>query len=214
MANIFDKAKKDPKATKKAKKDDKIIVNVKGAEFAEKLAKFATIKAQMDELKADLAMSQEFVKSVGIEEFAKLVETKKVNVGSFVLASEKGGSVMILPTKKYIMIDEAAAENLTETYGEGIVNEETTYGFNTEVLMRNMDAISDLIQNSKTISQEDKDNLIAATTKYAVTSDALDKVYTFAKETGKSVAEVVSDIQPVFMSKNAKASKDTKDAED
>jgi hypothetical protein len=214
MANIFDKAKKDPKATKKAKKDDKIIVNVKGAEFAEKLAKFATVKAQMDELKADLAMSQEFVKSVGIEEFAKLYETKKVNVGSFVMASEKGGSVMFLPTKKYIMIDEAAAENLTETYGEGIVNEDTTYGFNTEVLMRNMDAISDLIQNSETISKEDKDNLIAATTKYSVTSDALDKVYTFAKESGKTVAEVITDIQPVFMSKNAKASKDAKDAED
>lgn len=202
--NLFEKAKKEAKP-KAAKKDEKIIVNVKGAEFAEKLEKFATLKAQMDELKAELAMSQEFVKAVGIEEFAKLVETKKVNVGSFILASEKGGSVMVLPTKKYITIDEAAASNLTETYGEGIVDEETSYGFNTDVLMRNMDAISELIQSSDAITQEDKDNLVEATTKYAVNKDALDKVYNLAKESGKSVAEVVADIQPVFQNKNAKA---------
>ncbi|NPV12931.1 MAG: hypothetical protein HPY57_14260 [Ignavibacteria bacterium] len=202
--NLFEKAKKESK-TKSVKKDEKIIVNVPGAEFAEKLEKFATLKAQMDELKAELAMSQEFVKNVGIEEFAKLVETNKINVGSFILVSEKGGSVMVLPTKKYITIDESAAENLKETYGEDIVDEETSYGFNTEILMKNMDIISDLIQNSDAISQEDKDALIEATTKYAINKDALDKVYNLAKKSGKSVAEVIADIQPVFQNKNAKA---------
>ena len=118
--NLFAKAK-NKKATPKAKKDDKIIVNVEGAEFAEKLEKFATLKAQMDELKAEMAMSQEFVKAVGVEEFANLVDSNKNNVGSFILASENGGRVMVLPTKKYIKIDEAAAETLTETYGEDVV---------------------------------------------------------------------------------------------
>lgn len=203
--NLFSKAKKDGAAKPKAKKDDKIIVNIKGKEFAEKLEKFANLKAKMDELKADLAMSQEFVKTIGVEEFAKLVDTKKVNVGSFVLASETGGTVMILPTKKYITIDEAAAENLIEVYGEGIVEEETKYGFNTEILMKNMDAISELIQNSETITQEDKDALIEATSTYSVNKDALDKVYTFAQETKKTALEVISDLQPVVMMKNAKA---------
>jgi len=201
--NLFEKAKKEQKP--KAKKDDKIIVNIPGDEFSEKLKKFATLKAQIDELEAEMTMSKEFVKSIGVEEFAKLVESKKLNVGSFILASKNGGSVMVLPTKKYITIDEAAAENLTETYGEGIVDENTTYGFNTDVLMRNMDAISELIQNSETISQEDKDNLIEATTKYAVNKDALDKVYNLAKESGKSALDVITDLQPVIQMKNAKA---------
>jgi len=204
--NLFTKAKEVAPA-KKAKKDDKLIVNVEGTEFAEKLAKFATLKAQMDELKADLAMSQEFVKGVGIEEFVKLVETNKTNPGSFLVASEKGGRVMVMPTKKYITIDSAAAENLTEVYGEGVVKEDTSFGFNTDVLMRNQEAISELIQNSELISDEDKENLIEAKTVYGIESDTLDKVYTLAKESGRSVAEVVEDIQPVFMLKSAVAGK-------
>jgi hypothetical protein len=201
--NLFAKAKATatPKA---AKKDDKNIVNVPGTEFAEKLAKFATLKTQMDELKAEMAMSQEFVKNVGVEEYAKLVETTKTNCGSFILASETGGRVMILPTKKYIMIDEAAAETLKETYGEDVVTETTTYGFNTDVLMRNMDAISAALLESDLLSDDDKDSLIEATTKYAVAPDTLDKVYVLAQESGNSVAEVIEDIQPVVMMKNAK----------
>lgn len=201
--NLFAKAKTVKKAP--AKKDDKIIVNVEGKEFAENLAKFANIKTQMDNLEAELAMSKEFVKTVGIEEFAKLIESKKLNPGSFIVASETGGSVMILPTKKYITIDESAAENLTETYGEGIVTEDTSYGFNTEILMRNMETISELIMNSKTISTEDKENLIEAKTKYSIEKDTLDKVYNLSKDSGNSVADVIQDIQPVVQMKNAKA---------
>jgi len=112
---------------------------------------------------------------------------------------------MILPTKRYIKIDEAAAETLTETYGEDVVTETTNYGFNTKVLMNNMDAISAALLESDLLSQDDKDNLIEATTTYVVEKDTLDKVYTMSKESGNSVAEIIEDIQPVVMMKNATA---------
>ena len=204
MANIFDKAKKAP-VKKAVKKDEKLVVDVEGVEFAEKLAKFANLKAQMDELEADLAMSKEFVKNVGIEEYVKLIEKNKVNPGSFLVASEKGGRVMVLPIKKYKMLDSVAAESLTETYGEGIVKETTSFGFNTDVLMRNQEAISEMIQNSELISDEDKENLIEAKSTFSVESDTLDKVYTLSKESGRSVIEVIEDFAPQFQLKNAKA---------
>lgn len=205
MANLFKKATEKAPAKKTAKKDEKILVNVEGSEFAEKLAKFANLKAQMDELEADLAMSKEFVKNVGVEEYVKLIEKNKVNPGSFLVASEKGGRVMILPVKKYKMIDSATAENLTETYGEGVIKETTTFGFNNDILMRNMDAISDLIMNSEVLTDDDKENLIEAKSTFAVESDTLDKVYTLSKESGRSVIEVIEDFAPQFQLKNAKA---------
>jgi len=201
---LFAKAKKT--GTKKtAKKDDKIIVDVKGKEFAEKLEKFATLKAKIDDLTAELNMAKAVVKEVGIEEYAKLVETKKVNTGSFLLSSETGGRVMVAPTKKYIKIDESGAESLQETYGEDIVTEDTVYAFNTKILMKNMDVIEKLIEGSKEISQEDKDALIEAKVTYAVEKDALDKVYTLASETKNEIADVLDDLQPIVMLKNAKA---------
>jgi hypothetical protein len=201
--NLF--AKKTAKAP--AKKNDKLNVNVSGKEFAEKLDKFATLKAQIENLEAELAMSQEFVKATSIAEFAKLVETKKNNPGSFTLTSDNGGTVMFLPTKRYIKIDEAAAENLKETYGESIVEETTKYSFNTDVLMRNMDVISDLIQNSTEISDDDKENLIEGITTFTIEKDTLDKVYVLANESKNSVSEVLEDIQPVYQLKTPKAGK-------
>ena len=202
-ANLF--AKKTAKAP--AKKNDKLNVNVSGKEFAEKLDKFATLKAQIENLESELVMSQEFVKATSIAEFAKLVETKKNNPGSFTLTSDNGGTVMFLPTKRYIKIDEAAAENLKETYGESIVEETTKYSFNTDVLMRNMDVISDLIQNSTEISDDDKENLIEGITTFTIEKDTLDKVYVLANESKNSVSEVLEDIQPVYQLKTPKAGK-------
>lgn len=204
--NLFASAKEKAPA-KKAAKDDKILVNVSGSEFAEKLAQFATLKAQLDEIKAELELSQGFIKNTGIEEYATLVEKNKSNVGSFLLGSDKGGSVMVLPTKKYITIDEDRANTLKETYGEDIVDENTTFGFSTEILMKNQEAISELIQNCDNISQEDKDNLIVANTIYKVKDDTLDKVFLLSKESSRSVLEVIEDIKPVVMLKNPKGGK-------
>lgn len=206
MSNVFDKAKKTAVATPKAKKDEKVLVKVAGAEFAEKLAKFAVLKAQLDEMEAELEMAHGFVKATGIDEYAKLVEKTKVNSGSFLLGSDKGGSVMFLPTKKYIKLDEARANELKATYGEDVVDEKTTYGFNPEILESNMDAIAAMIEKSD-LPADVKDNLISATVVFKVKDDTLDKVYTLAKESGRAVADVLEDIKPVYMLKSPKAGK-------
>jgi len=201
---IFAKAKKT--GTKKtAKKDDKIIVDVEGKEFAEKLEKFANLKAQIDDLTSELNMAKEIVKEVGTNEYIKLVENKKVNTGSFIVASETGGRVMIAPTKKYIKIDEEGAESLQETYGDDIVTENTVYAFNTKILMKNMEVIEKMIEDSEEISQDDKDALIEAKVTYAVEKDALDRVYTLSVESKNDVGDVIDDLQPIIMLKNAKA---------
>jgi len=201
---LFAKAKKT--GTKKtAKKDDKIIIDVEGKEFAEKLEKFANLKSQIDDLTSELNMAKEIVKEVGTEEYVKLITSKKTNTGSFIIASETGGRVMVAPTKKYIKIDEEGAETLQETYGDDIVSENTVYAFNTKILMKNMDVIEKLIEESEEISDADKESLIEAKVTYSVEKDALDKVYTLAKETETDVLEVIEDLQPVVMLKNAKA---------
>lgn len=214
--NLFANAKKA--TPKKAKKDDKITVLVGSPEsairdeddaknFADSLDVFAKLKAEIAEKTAELKMAEEVVKSVGIEEYIKLIEENKKNVGTFNLHSSNGGSVMVCPTKKYIKVDDDGIEYLKETYGEKIIDEETTYSFDTNVLMRNMDIISELIMNCEDISDEDKENLIVQKDSYSIKSDTLDQVYELAKKAKKDVVDVLNDIQPVISNKYAKAGK-------
>lgn len=202
MANIFTNAKKNE--TPKAKKNEKLSVKVAGQEFAEKLAQFNSLKAQIEEVKAALEMADGVVRTVGREEYAKLIEKNKTNPESFILTSDRGDKVMFVPTKKYISLDEERAASLKESYGEEIIDEKTTYAFNSEVLERNMDIIADLIQKCTDISEEDKKNLIDARTTYKVKDDTLSKVYTLANESKKAVSEVLDDIQPVCQLKVTK----------
>jgi hypothetical protein len=202
--NLFAKAttKKAPKKSK----TDKRIVNISGKEFAKKLQEYAILKDQLDDIKASFAMAQSEIKTRGIEEYAKLVNLEKNDVGSFVITSDNDSSVMFLPTKKYIKIDEVEAERLTTEYGENIINEETAYGFNAEILMRNMEAISEALLNG-VLSDEDTENLIVATTTQVIKKDTLDKVYILAQESENSISDVLDDIQPVYQLKNASIGK-------
>ena len=62
--NLF--AKKAPVETKTAKKDDKISVVVPGADFSKKLKTFKEKKAQMNNLKSEIADIQGEILAVGI----------------------------------------------------------------------------------------------------------------------------------------------------
>jgi len=204
MENMFGKAKN--KSTKKStKKEEILIVDIKSKEFAEKLEQFANLKSKIDELKKDLTSSQEFVKKVGIVEYAKLINETKSNIGSFVMESETGGSVMFVPTKKYIKIDKSGAKLLKETYGDNIISDDTTYTFNTKILMKNMEEISNLIQGSDKISETDKEKLIEATTTYSIEKDTLDDVFTLSLDTKNEILDVLDDLQPVYQVKSPKA---------
>lgn len=214
--NLFTNAKKA--TPKKTKKGDKITVLVGSPEsairdeddaknFADSLDVFAKLKAEIAEKTAELKMAEEVVKSVGIEEYIKLIEENKKNVGTFNLHSSNGGSVMVCPTKKYIKVDDDGIEYLKETYGEDIIDEDTTYSFDTKVLMKNMDIISELIMNCEDISDEDKENLIVQKDTFKIESDTLDRVYDLAKKSKKDVADVLNDLQPVISNKYAKAGK-------
>ena len=201
--NIFTKSK-ETQTKPKSKENELISINIQGEEFAEKLTKYINTKHIINELNSELEKNQKFIKEIGINEYAKLVENKKMNVGSFNIISDNDDHIMISPTKKYIKIDESSAEILQEKYGENIITENTKYVFNTKILLKYMDIISDLIQNSPDISESDKENLIEANTTYNINKNTLDKIYTLAQKTKTEVLDVINDIQPVIMLKSAK----------
>jgi len=204
MANILSKAKAKKTSTK-AKKDDKLTVVVKNEEFSTALKEVAVLDSEIKDKTARLEVSKGIVKRHGIDEYSKLYNLEGKNVGSFNMKNEDGDSVMFLPTDRYIKIDEDQAETLREDYGDDIVDETTIYSFKPSLLEKYQDQIVELLEKAGDfMTEEEKDNLLEATTTFAVKKGTIDKVKLLAVEKKTTCKDVLADIQPVYMSKNAK----------
>lgn len=203
--NMFAKAKSKPTTTKK--KDEKIIVDVKGKKFAEAVNIAAVNDTKMKEMKAELDSAKAIIKETANEEFVKLYQENKRNVGSFILVADNGASFMYLPTKRYLKVDDDRAEHLRETYGEDVISENTTYAFNTKVLTKHMDKISELLMGAEFLSDEEKETLIEATSNYTVKKEILDEFYVMSSENDVEIEDCLEDFAPVCQIKNLSPSK-------
>ena len=208
-SNLFNKAKAKSTEVKKVKKDKShVIPNFESpsemAEFHSKLVKLATLREQIDTLEAEIKDADGFIREVGINEFVNIVETTGKRESSFVLSSEQNASVMVVVQDKYKSINEERAQYLKETYGEESVDEQTVFKFNNEVLERNQEAISQLIEECDSISKEDKENLIVGITKYSIKKGFIDTIYKFSREKEVSVMQMITEVEPQVQLKSPK----------
>ena len=210
-SNLFNKAKAKSTETKTSKSKDKSHVipkfesPVEMAEFHAKLVKLATLKEQIDKLEAEIKDADGYVRELGMTEFSNLIERTGKRESSFIMASEQGASVMVVVQDKYKSINEERASYLKETYGEDIVDESTEFKFNNEVLERNQEVISELIETFDKISDRDKDTLIMGVTKYSVKKGLIDSIYKVAKDKGVNVTTLLAEVEPQLQLKSPKA---------
>jgi hypothetical protein len=198
--NLFAKAK--DKAAKVAdKKNDKLNVTVKGAEFDQNLIKMAQLEAQIDQLTAELEMAKGIVKDYGVKTFQDVYTKTGGYPGSFILSSDSNASIMFVPMDKYIKCDESRFNDLKDAYGDDVVTEKNEFVLNATLIDKYGEVLSNLIENSPDIDDDDKGELIQARVAYTVSKGAIEKAFTWGK--GK-VADFMRDIQPIFAMKGAK----------
>lgn len=198
-ANLFGKAKK--KVTPVAKKDDKTVVTIKGEEFSTNLARFNQLKKDIANQTAELKSLEGDIKSNGVDSFMKLYTDGKRNPGSFKLASEKDDKVMVIIMDRYLKVDEDRAEELTETWGEDIVTEDTTYSFNGSLLDKYQEKISEMIMKAKFMTDDEKSELIVASTAFAIKKGAINEAMTLGKG---EIEDFLGEIQPVVQLKQTR----------
>ena len=201
-SNMFTKVKADAAKTS-AKKNDKLNVVIDNGEFVKDLKDMLDLDEQIDILTARRDIAKSNIKTTGIVKFNDIYQKTGGNPGSFIMSTPDGLSVMFVPSDGYIKCDEARFTELKDTYGDDVVTEKTEMTINLPTLdkpslktgMTIGDILSDMIENSTDISDDDKDSLFQAKTSYSVTKGAIDKAFTWGK--GK-VSDFVRDIQPIF----------------
>jgi len=194
MANLFETAKKT--TTRKAKvetvvsRPDLKSTLLKMIEVNEKLAAYESLKAELDET----------IREAGKFEMIKLYNKTKKFPGTIKITTNDA-EFQFITSDRYKKIDEDRFDELSEKYGSDIVESETKYSFNTEVLLKNMDVINELLSNSDKISDDDKANLLEATTSYTVKKGTISNLTSI----GGSIEDIIDDIQPVFSVKGVKS---------
>ena len=205
MANLFAKAKKAAPVKTTAAKDKKIRLQVTDPTFFSKVEKLEQLNDRMKSDKAQADMISDEIKDLAKSEWLDYYTQTGKNPESVMIAQEVAGDtaqVMFIPMDKYITVTEARAEELRETYGEEIVEEETTFSFDSTMIERYGEVLSMLIENCADITDADKEKIIKATTKYSVAKGTIDKLNQYG-----DVTEVMEAVKPVVALKNVEVIK-------
>jgi hypothetical protein len=200
MANLFAKAKKTAPAKTSKAKEQKVRLTVEDANFFSNVQKLEELQDQMKTAKAKADMISDEIRDVAKDAWLNQYQTTGKNPESVMICQENGEDVaqlMFVPTDKYITITQERAEELQETYGEEIVEEETTFSFDATMIEKYGEILSRLIEESDEIKDSDKEKIIKATTKYSVAKGTIDKFSTYG-----DVNEVMEAVKPVVALKN------------
>lgn len=193
--------------TKKAAKDEKVIVTLKEADFpkiGEKIGQVIEYREKIADYKGRTETLEGIIKEIGMGEYAKLYAAQKANPGSFVIQGEgTENKLMVLVTDKYPSIDLERAALLRENFGDDTTEEETEYSFNPELLAKYEDVLSELIMGCTEIADEDKPNLITQKMKVKVKKGFINTIGRMAN-TPEQIASVLTAIQPVIQLKNTR----------
>ena len=200
MANLFTKAVKSatPKTTKA--KDEKVRLTVEDVNFFDKVQKLEELNDVMKSTKAKADMISDEIRDVAKNAWLNQYDKTGKNPESVMICQENGEDVaqlMFVPTDRYITITPERAEELQETYGQEIVEEETTFSFDSAMIEKYGEVLSQLIENCDGIKDTDKEKIIKATTKYSVAKGTIDKFTTYG-----DVNEVMEAVKPVVALKN------------
>jgi hypothetical protein len=200
MGNLFVKAKKSAPAKTTKSKDEKVRLVVEDPTFFSKVEKLEALNDQMKAAKAKADMISDELRDVAKTEWLNQYERTNKNPESVMICQSQDDDTaqfMFIPTDRYITITEARADELQETYGAEIVEEETTFSFDSTMIEKYGEVLSMLIENCPDIDDKDKEKIIKATTKYSVAKGTIDN---FAKY--GDVIEVMEAVKPVVALKN------------
>jgi hypothetical protein len=162
--NLFSAAKPVPVAKAAAKKRER--VEVKG--ISKMIKEYDELNAVIKNAESAKSVIGGELKEIGREKFLDLYEDRGFRPANFDLA-DGNENILLEVTDKYLKVEPEKAAIL-ENFN-GLLEVKTTYEFNAEILEKKVsdtmtvgDVVSMLIQDSKLLSDSDKENLIKAKT--------------------------------------------------
>lgn len=191
--NLFEKSKTKEEIRKVTIEDEKFFSDVKKLEY---------IKDEIKEKEKDSKKITSYLKEVSLNKWLELYKDERGNPGTVIFESvheEEIANLMFVPSDRYIKVNEKSAKSLKETYGEDVIEEEVKFSFNQEMVEKYGSIISDFIQQSDDIEDDDKDKIIEAVKLYSVKKGVIDELDEYG-----DVKKVFDSVKPVVSMKDIK----------
>jgi len=208
--SLFAKAKASAPAKTVKAKDEKFRVKVKDSDFFEKIQRLQDLQDSMKRDKAEADMISDEIKEIGKTEWSKVYDRSKKNPGSIMLESKSGlntAQFMFVPSDKYISINEDRSQALVKTFGEDVVEEKTVFSFDSEMVDKYGEILSEMIENCDEISEGDKEKIVKASVSYSISKGSIDKLKDYGDGAEMEVLEVFEELKPVISIKNVEVIK-------
>lgn len=199
MPNLFDKSKK--KAPKTKAKTEKRTITLAEEAMNTTFARIIKLKQEIDTRGGELKGLLASVLVEGKKNFVETYEKEQKNPGSFNMASPDGQKVLVVPMERYPKVDEDLQTMLDEVFGEedSPVGEETIYSFEPRLLEKYGGIISEMIEASEEIADDDKEDIFVATTTLAIKKGTIDQLHKLGEG---NIQENFDLLQPGFQMKN------------
>lgn len=183
--NLFATATKVKETSKKT--DKKVI---KAPLLADKVKRYADLKQMIDSATGELKMIEGDIKAVGKDLFMKEYRQQKSTPDNFKIQDETGNTCMFICMDKYTIVDETKASILANF--EGLLAENIVYKFNTELVEKYGQVLSELILNCPDIDDMDKGNLISGEKTFSVAKGSIDRLMQY--DSPEQVFELINPI--------------------
>lgn len=207
MNNLFTKSKNSaPKTSKKT--PEKVQVRLNDQDFFEKVEMLEKLNDTLKSAKSQADMISDEIKEISKNEWLKLYNQTGKNPGSIYVESHMGdrkASVFLVPSDKYISVNADRASVLQEKYGDEIIEENTVFSFDNDMIAKYGEILSELIMNCDLIDENDKERIIKAKVDYSVSKGTIDKMKSFG-----NVNEVMDEVKPVIALKNVEVVENSK----
>jgi hypothetical protein len=186
--------------TSKSKAKEFKRIAIKDKSFFNDIKEYNSLQKDIKTLKdsSDLIFNE--LKSVSKEKWLEDYGNNFNNPGTVILESSVDGEtaeLTFLPSDRYLKINKEKAFELKETYGEDIIESESTYTIDTKMAKKYGKIITKLILESDEIEEKDKKKIIKLDKTYSVKKGSIDNLSKYG-----DVEEVFKEINPVVSIKN------------
>jgi hypothetical protein len=185
---MFTTKVKEVASVKKSKHE---IHTISGTDCAEYVELKNVIENATGKLKMLESRLKEEVKSIFIEKYNSSGKCPD----NFKIQDDSGKNLLGIVMDKYISCDATKYEVLAMT---NLVEQKTTFTFNSELLNKYQSVIENLLVNCSEIEDKDKENLIEGVLSFNVKKGAIEEL---SKSKDYSVQELYELIQPIMQLK-------------